>query len=122
MIKEQLPTWVRSDVTDAAKRKLNEAANFFKHADKDHDEVIEFSQSLTELLLYDAVRKYQELTGEIVPILGVYDAWYCIGPGAGLVVDTERQRMLEDIRRAFPNATRGSFFREVLPMIAAIVA
>jgi hypothetical protein len=121
MIKEQIPTWVRSDVTNVAKRKLNEATNFFKHANRDHDEVLEFSQSPTELLLYDAVRKYRELTGELLPILGVYEAWYWIGPGAGLVVDTERQPMLKEIRQAFPNATRVSFFREALPMISAFV-
>jgi hypothetical protein len=121
MLKEQAPTWVRPDATDAAKRKLNEAANFFKHANRDHNEVIEFSQSPTELLLYDAVWKYRELTGELVPILGVYDAWCWIGPLAGLVMDTERQRVLEEMRRAFPNATRASFFRQALPMFTTIV-
>jgi hypothetical protein len=71
MLKEQIPSWVRPDATNKVKRKLSEATNFFKHADRDHDEVLEFSQGPTELELYDAVRKYRELTNEIVPALSV---------------------------------------------------
>lgn len=120
MLKEQIPTWVRPDATDEAKRRLNEAANFFKHADRDHDEVLEFAEEPTELLLYDAVRKYRELTGETVPVLGVYDAWFWLGPGAHLVSGAERERMLAKLRESFPGATRASFFAEALPLVTAI--
>ena len=120
MLKEQIPSWVRPGASAEARRKLNEAANFFKHADQDHESTLEFGQRSTELLLYDAVRKYRELTGELVPVLGVYEAWFWIGPGSGLVLDSERHRVLEDMRQAFPNATRSSFLREALPMISTI--
>ena len=120
MLKEQVPTWVRPDATHEAKRRLSEAANFFKHADRDHEDVLEFSEGPTELLLYDAVRKYRELTGETVPSLGVYEAWFWLGPGAGLVVGPERKKVLENLRQSFPNATRASFFAEALPLVSSI--
>ncbi len=119
MLKEQIPTWVRPDATAEAKRRLNEAANFFKHADRDHDEVLEFIQGPTELLLYDAVRKYRELTGETVPVLGVYDVWFWLGPGAEFIVDAQRERILGRLRKLFPNSTRGSFFVEALPLVSS---
>ena len=81
MLKGQLPNWVRPDANSEAKRRLNEAANFFKHADRDHDQVLEFRPGLSELMMFDAIRKYRELTGELIPILGVYEAWFWIGPG-----------------------------------------
>ena len=120
MLKEQLPTWVRRDANTEARRRLNEAANFFKHADRDYDQVLEFRPGLSEFLMFDAVRKYRELTGELLPILGVYEAWFWIGPGAGLVMDSEPQRVLEQMLEAFPNATRGSFLAEALPMIPGV--
>jgi hypothetical protein len=62
MIKDAIPMWVRPDATKEARAKLNEAANFFKHADHDHNDILEFSLEPTELLMYDAVRKYREIT------------------------------------------------------------
>jgi hypothetical protein len=119
MLKEQIPTWVRPDATDGVKQKLSEAANFFKHADRDHGDVLEFSQQQTELLLYDAGRKYRELTGETVPVLAVYDVWFWLGPGAGLIVDPERQKLRDRVRKSYPNATRATFFAEALPLVSS---
>lgn len=120
MLKEKIPTWVRPDATEEARRRLNEAANFFKHADRDHDDVLEFSAGPTELLLYDAIRKYRELTEEAVPILTVYDVWFWLGPGAHLVKGPEREKALEGLREAFPNSTRSSFFAEALPLVSTL--
>jgi hypothetical protein len=120
MLKEQLPNWVRPDATESARRKLNEATNFFKHADRDHDEVLEFRPEATDLFLYDAVRKYRELTGEMVPLLGVYDVWFWLGPGAGFIVDPEREKARQRLRKSYPNATRASFFAKALPIMSTI--
>ena len=38
--------------------------NFFKHADRDPDGVIEFRPSLTKFFLFDAVEMYRQLTVE----------------------------------------------------------
>jgi hypothetical protein len=120
MLKEQIPTWVRPDATEEAKHRLNEAANFFKHANRDSDEVLEFSAGPTELLLYDAIRKYRELTGETVPLFTVYNAWFWLGPGSEFARDPERQEVVEGLRQAFPNSTRASFFAEALLLVTSI--
>ena len=120
MLKEQAPTWVQADLQDAARRRLNEAQNFFKHADKDHEGTLTFNPRPTELMIFDACEKYKEMTGEAVPVFGVYHAWSWFGPGAGLVKGDERERLVESLRRAFPGTSRGSFFREVLPMVSSL--
>jgi len=120
MLKEQAPTWVRPDAKDEAKRSLNKAMNFFKHADRDTNGVLDFSLGPTQLLLYDACRKYRELTGETVPLLAVFDIWYGIGPGADLVTGSERLKMQADLRQIFPNATRSSFFAKALPLFSSV--
>lgn len=117
MLKEQIPTWVRPDATPESRRLLNQAANFFKHADRDHADVLEFDEGPTGLLLYDAVRKYRELSGETIPVLAVYDAWFWLGPGSHLVAGAEREQTLAKLRESFPRATRASFFAEALPLL-----
>jgi hypothetical protein len=121
MLKDVMPNWVRPDAKEKARRKLSEAENFFKHADRDHAEVLEFKQELTELWLFDACRKYRQLSEELLPVLKVYEAWFWIGPGAGagLRVNSEFEKNRGEIRRIYGNATRQSFFAQVLPLMSA---
>jgi|SRR5579863_7369766 len=117
MLTQSLLQNVRPDKVGEARRRLSAAANFFKHADRDPDDVHEFNPAQTEILLFDACFKYKELTGELVPTLGVYQAWFWLGPGADLV-DVTQTKAIDHARSAFPGATRGSFFVNVLPMVS----
>lgn len=116
MLKDLVTQWVRPDAVDEARRRLNEAQNFFKHADRDADEILAFKPAQTELLLLDGCHKYRELTGEVVPVLAVYQSWFWLTTGADLVRNSERARIPEELREAFPGATRQSFFAEALPL------
>jgi len=117
MLKEHVPTWVRPDAQEEAKRRLNEAENFFKHADRDHADILDFSPGPSELLLFDACTKYHELTHETVPVLAVFTVWFWLGPGADLLKRPEQQKIVMDLQRVFPNATRSSFFAAALPIV-----
>lgn len=118
MLKEQVPTWVRPDAQTEARRRLSEAANFFKHADRDHDDVLVFSPDSAELLLYDACVKYEELAGATVPAMSVFRAWFWLGPGADLAKAPEEQKVVRELREAFPTTTRRSFFAQALPLVS----
>lgn len=54
--------------------KVNEAENFFKHADRDHDRSIEFNPEVTDFFLFEGIRIYYQLTGEYPPIMGKFVA------------------------------------------------
>ncbi|HSH98895.1 MAG: hypothetical protein ACAH07_06100 [Methylophilaceae bacterium] len=56
--------------------KINEAENFFKHADKDPDASLDFSPGQSELLIFEACEKYFQLTGEQVALFQIYRGWY----------------------------------------------
>jgi hypothetical protein len=112
---------VRPDRIDEARKKLNEAQNFFKHADRDHDGVLDFRPEATELILLDACERYFALTGESLPSLRVFRAWFMVGgAGVNLVMPEEQEKSRKAARRAFPNPQRDAFFREVLPMVAEL--
>lgn len=122
MLKEQVPTWVRPDASDEARRRLNEAANFFKHADRDHEAILEFNSNPTWLWLYDACQKYHELTQEAVPILYAFVVWCWIGPGHDLVKGPEREHVREQLKQMFPNPGlgRATFLHQVLPIVTSL--
>jgi hypothetical protein len=64
VMKEQLFEFVKPEKRGEFHDLLNQAENFFKHADRDHDATLEFSPKEAEMLLWDACSKYWELTGE----------------------------------------------------------
>lgn len=119
LIGSLLNTYIKRERRAEVEKHLRSAANFFKHADRDHEGTYTFDPRQTEFLLFDACHAYKELTGELVPLLTVYWTWFFLGPGAALV-DTTRAGVIEPLRRAFPGATRTSFFREALPIAATI--
>ncbi len=116
MLKDWITQLVRPDAVTEACKRLNEAQNFFKHADRDSAETLAFSPTQTELILHDACHKYWELASELVPFFAVYQAWFWLTTGADLVKGTARSRIPEKLRQEFPGATRQSFFAEALPL------
>ena len=58
-------------------KRLRKPQNFFKHADRDTTEKIDFVPDITQHFLFDAIVKYHELTNEI--IMGyflIYKSWF----------------------------------------------
>jgi hypothetical protein len=58
------------------KRYINQPDNFFKHADNDPDGTQELDPRWSQALLFEAARKYSELTGEMPPILSLFLIWF----------------------------------------------
>ena len=56
--------------------RFNETGNFLKHADRDPDEVHEFSISETESLLFFAVLQFRSLTKDWSPHIRLFWSWY----------------------------------------------
>lgn len=58
------------------KRYINRPENFFKHADKDPDSEGELEPRWTEVLIWEASRKYCEMTGEQSKLLLTFVLWF----------------------------------------------
>ena len=77
LIKEWLVKYlIKPEKQKEFRKMINEAENFFKHADKDSEKAYTFNPRQTEILLWDAVRIYHLLTGEISPLLYLYRGWF----------------------------------------------
>ena len=90
---------------------LNEAENFFKHADRDPDDTISFAPDLSDILLIEACEIYGRLTGERRPILTLYIAWFCIrNPQYYKSVP-----QVNYLNKEYQETDRLLYFREIFP-------
>jgi hypothetical protein len=66
---------VRPEFRKKTAKAISRCENFFKHADRDPDELLNFDPEVTLYYLLDAVVTYEALTKEQVPIFGVLKSW-----------------------------------------------
>ena len=57
-------------------KRIREPQNFFKHADKDTGGNIDFVPEVTQYFIFDAISKYQEITGEIIFCFVIFGGWF----------------------------------------------
>ncbi len=57
-------------------KRIKKPQNYFKHADKDTEENIDFVPEVTQYFIFDAISKYQEITGEIIFYFAIFRGWF----------------------------------------------
>lgn len=57
-------------------KRLRKPQNFFKHANRDTMEKIDYSPEITQYFLFDAILKYHELTNEIISYFVIFKSWF----------------------------------------------
>jgi hypothetical protein len=78
MLLERSMASLPKELTDVIQKAMRMPQNFFKHADRDADECMDFSPRLTEYFILDAMAKYMELTGELTLMLKAYEQWFTV--------------------------------------------
>jgi len=99
---------------------LNEAENFFKHANEDLDATLDFDPEQSEILILDACWQYLRLTGEWPPLFGVYQAWYVANRPRYF---TLMLKQADAVQAAAPDAIalgKQGFFNTMLPLAMRI--
>jgi hypothetical protein len=90
--------------------------NFFKHADKDPDGLLDFNPHATELYMLDVVLTYELLTRELVPLFSTLKAWVFI-QNPDLIVDSLRKKIIDRLKHVdLTNISRSVFFTLYLPV------
>ena len=95
----------RKGVADAA----NTARNFFKHADKDPDAVLEFDPGQTDWFLLDACFKYIELTGKRPPLYNVFHVWFHM-QYTSVALSPGGDDIMAPLKLAYAGKSRREFF------------
>ena len=97
--------------------KMNEAQNFFKHADRDHEETLEFNPDSTELMAMDACYKYVELSGEFPPLFQVFNGWMMLTHQEIFTLPEGQAGNLKDLADTFVTTGKAAYFKDMLPTV-----
>jgi hypothetical protein len=93
-----------------------EPENFFKHADRDPEAVLDFPLSEPEFYLWECVAKYQELAGDDTPLMQVYRTWFMAHNSHVLNPAMRTLVQYLDLAGDFPESERTRFFEMALPV------
>ena len=118
LLKGRLLDDVRPEAKTLFRDKLNEAENFFKHADRDHEAVHTFDPQLTELFLLDTGDQYYRLTGEALPLSKVYRSWFIANHPDFFASD--KLGSVEDRAPAIVALGHAGFFQSMLPVASGM--
>lgn len=108
---------VKPEHHELLRGKMREAQNFFKHADRDHDTTIEFNLDYTEFLAMYACYKYGELTGEIPPLLQVFNGWMMLSHQDIFDLPEESRRKISSAAENFLPTGKAAYFNDMLPIV-----
>ena len=92
---------------------LNRAPNFFKHADRDPDEILEFHRDGVEWSILEAVDMFGRLTGKFVAETLIFSSWFYIRY-PDLVTNERMKTALGRITNPLPNTEDFDLFLEML--------
>lgn len=77
MLKD-LDCYLSEDLAREFRRCINSPENFLKHADKDPEATGELNPRWTEALIWEASRKYCEMTGDLPKPLVSFVLWFVV--------------------------------------------
>jgi hypothetical protein len=97
--------------------KIKEPENFFKHADRDPENVLEFCEEVTEYILLDAVESYSIVTQQCVPELHVFRAWFLL-QHQGYLTNSSDEFLQKLGGVSYTTGERERFFEEMIQTIS----
>lgn len=78
MFKNMLQDYIKPEHHKEVIESFREPENFFKHADRDPEGILDFNPDFTEFLLMEAIEAYVSLTGEVPQLFSVFRTWWLI--------------------------------------------
>ena len=116
LVKDQLLEYLKPDFRKIFKEKLNEAENFFKHADRDHEATLNFNPDRSEFLIIDACSQYCKLTGEDPPLFQIYRGWF-MANNQDLFTSPVQTQVLNATASMIVGMGRVGYFNTMLPLV-----
>jgi hypothetical protein len=108
------PQNIRPEYRKEFREIVSRYENFFKHADKDPDALLDFNPQATEMQLLDAVLTYEILTQECAPILNTFKAWMFF-QNPRFMNEKDREKLLLLMKNSttdFARMPKAEFFKD----------
>lgn len=111
---------IRPGMEKEAYKKFKEAENFFKHADKDPENTIEFRPRSNQHILWEAAARYREMAGERVPELEAMHWWFILSHPSIYDLPIEQVPIYRQVQQDFLPRGKQAFFRDCLNFFSGI--
>jgi hypothetical protein len=114
MSKDRITDYVKKGREKDARDALNKIENFFKHADRDPDNILDFNPEANEFMIWEACIVYKELTGEYPDKMKIYNIWFKNKYNHLFISMDEQKQMAERIKAVMQNISKQEFYRLAL--------
>ena len=91
ILKDQILILIKKEYQSKYLSAINEAENFFKHAEKDPGALLKFNPEQTDFLLFDAVEMYMRLSKESTQDMSIYRAWFLLKHPDFISIETKNK-------------------------------
>ena len=118
-IKDTMVSMIKKEKQGEYWKMITRAQNFFKHAEKDHDQLLKFYLEPTEYFLWDACGMYQTLTKESPPLIQVFNMWFYL-KNPRVVQNEKIKNLLNEFRLNLDPENRPQFLELLLPLATKI--
>ena len=108
---------VREEYREERGRILREDANFFKHADRDPDSILNFKPEMNEFVLVQCLGGYRKLTGESTEDMMVFQTWMTVWMPEIFFKDPGSPAV-QSARSVYQRSNPGSFYGDIKKVIA----
>ncbi len=118
-IKNEILKYVKENMKKRMLNKINEAENFFKHADRDINVVLDFRPKQTEYLMWEATQIYYDITKKKPDKFNIYNYWFAANH-KNLFVEKNIQeidRALDSEEMMDPLGNKQIFYRTALNIL-----
>jgi hypothetical protein len=99
---------------------INDAENFFKHANRDPERIMKFNPAKTDILIMDACLRYHEITSERHPRFFLFHIWYMLNFPHHFILTPEIEEYMEKYKHYIING-RKLFFSDFLPIVSELI-
>jgi hypothetical protein len=115
MIKELLLEFVKKDRKKEIWDTINAAENFFKHADRDHEDTLDFIPYQSEIMIYEACSVYRKLSSEDPPLFKLFRLWFMAKKPGLFILSEEEKKFFAKFKPE--QLGREGYFNNFLPLI-----
>lgn len=117
LIEDVVLKFVKDEKRDYVRKKLREPRNFFKHADKEPEGMLEFNPAANDSHLFVTCSSYSLLTGERIPQMVLFECWYLLQyPDLVLDENPFKKKILE--LHGDAKMSKREYYAMCLPMIS----
>lgn len=113
VMKEEITKMVRPEKQKEWLMLINKAENFFKHADKDPNSILDFAHLSTQHLLWDACMMYAKITWEITEYMKIFVSWFFI-QNQDLLIQDDHKEKAKKVEGYWK--TKQDFFKEMVTL------